>query len=1081
MKTILIFILGLCWSFGSLAQLDRPHVPPSPNASALIKHANIEVGYYTGVPQISVPLGEVPGKDITIPISLNYHASGIKVQDVASSVGLGWSMAAGGVITRMVRGVPDGHENYCSDNSNSYYFNSYSLCDGERDIFYYTLPNRSGKMFFDGNNVVRTMPYQDIEVSLSGTLLNGSWVIIDELGYKYYFGEAEAQREKTAYYTGGSSYTFKYEFVSSWYLNKIIAPSGIQVATFTYSTGSDFEYIMYNMQAVKSGTSTSYTTMNTKIVVKQAKYLNAISTQIANAQFAYTSQRLDLTGSWQLNTVWIRDQSGSIRRRFQLNLDYFSGEFGTSDTRLRLSSIQEGVSALQTSHTFKYFELTNANPNRTSVYTDHYGYYNKPTYPNGCYAWNRMPCPGIGEGVSKAPNYDVAKVFTLTEISSQTGGRTDFEYESSEGRGLRAKSISIYAGSQLTAKSSFTYAGAATFNSPKYDYTAHTGDVIWSSTSFRDLYDLNGSNIGYGTVTETFLDGSKIVRNFNNFNLYPDIAPTMNKYYADPPNGTVVNQGSIPQDGLPFPPSTTRFWMRGLPSEVLIYDSQNHLLKRDVMNYTEGATVASVANNAVESTKIVYGSNPKITYMVGRYLLNSKPVTLNSVYSFTYDQNGYVNYVLEKTIYNYHTTHKTLPINILKQVGDGPIERITYRYPSDITNGNGPQPQPLADGIRSMYNAHILKPVETVSWIFDTTESIYKIVGASLSAYTKTSLGFPAIHSTYSLAIAQPINSLNPEVSLTNNQTIFSFDSRYRLLNTYAHNEPNATITSVQNSAGINTQYQWLNNTLISSVVVNPGATQLKKDYLHNSIDGVTQVTDENGRNQTVQYEYNTGRVLRLKDHENNIQARFRYHLKDQNESLKVTQVFNTCAMRGHPITFSSYENTDYGQINYLWDFGDGTTTTTTGDATHTFVNHGTYQVKLRKENPEYYSLNTSTTVNVKRPINLLTGYVDGPSSYDVCALSPPTQPTTLVAQTTGDIITYIWEYSYNGGWWWSMGSGSNPSSGSISSAPPYGFGMPGMVGTWDIRCTVTDACGNQFVTYYALTNYASNPICEQY
>jgi hypothetical protein len=77
-------------------------IPPSPNASAFAKYGNIPVSTYTGVPNISLPIYEIRVRDITVPISLSYHASGIKVGDEASRVGLGWVLNAGGVISRNI-------------------------------------------------------------------------------------------------------------------------------------------------------------------------------------------------------------------------------------------------------------------------------------------------------------------------------------------------------------------------------------------------------------------------------------------------------------------------------------------------------------------------------------------------------------------------------------------------------------------------------------------------------------------------------------------------------------------------------------------------------------------------------------------------------------------------------------------------------------------------------------------------------------------------------------------------------------------------------------------------------------------
>lgn len=82
-------------------------IPPSPNSSSLGKYIDNPVSYHTGIPNIVIPFYTIKLKDFDLPIDLNYHAGGIKVEEIASSVGLGWSLNAGGMITRVVKDIPD--------------------------------------------------------------------------------------------------------------------------------------------------------------------------------------------------------------------------------------------------------------------------------------------------------------------------------------------------------------------------------------------------------------------------------------------------------------------------------------------------------------------------------------------------------------------------------------------------------------------------------------------------------------------------------------------------------------------------------------------------------------------------------------------------------------------------------------------------------------------------------------------------------------------------------------------------------------------------------------------------------------
>jgi hypothetical protein len=194
-----LFTLGLFISRAGMAQLEKSHLPPSPNASGAITAADVNMDYYAGVANVSIPLNTLAGKDISIPVSLDYRTTGIKVADIASSVGLGWSLNANAfAVTRVVRGITDGSEVNCNTDGtgkiarNQVWWANFESCDAERDIFYFSCPSRSGKMFLDNSGQPQTMPYQDILIAPgigSASTTTGRWEITDESGYTYYTGE----------------------------------------------------------------------------------------------------------------------------------------------------------------------------------------------------------------------------------------------------------------------------------------------------------------------------------------------------------------------------------------------------------------------------------------------------------------------------------------------------------------------------------------------------------------------------------------------------------------------------------------------------------------------------------------------------------------------------------------------------------------------------------------------------------------------------------------------------------------------------------------------------------------------------
>lgn len=111
MKRLFIFLSLLL--FGTFTLAQAPDVPQvlSPNAAELGKYGKMPVDYFSGLPNITIPLTELRARNYTLPIYLSYHASGNKPDQHPGWVGQGWSLHAGGCINRIVNGIKDEYTN----------------------------------------------------------------------------------------------------------------------------------------------------------------------------------------------------------------------------------------------------------------------------------------------------------------------------------------------------------------------------------------------------------------------------------------------------------------------------------------------------------------------------------------------------------------------------------------------------------------------------------------------------------------------------------------------------------------------------------------------------------------------------------------------------------------------------------------------------------------------------------------------------------------------------------------------------------------------------------------------------------
>jgi len=274
---ILMVVAGAAGSYSLFSQdsgIDAQSmvkIPASPEASGLIQYGNTDVNMNLGRPNISVPLYTHQGREMQLPILLSYDASGFKPTQLESTVGQGWTLVAGGAVTRIRLGMADDDSNlysYKSANSSGIQdMIDFSHSDGlapEQGIDELTvrtmllsLQDNSGDMTADyqpdaysfstgtglsgtiyvdyKNNKAYCMedPTLKVEAVGSSMLSPTTWKITDASGTEYQF----AVKEETKYSIEDENNGVQdATYTSAWYLTKIISPNKKDEYTFVYST-----------------------------------------------------------------------------------------------------------------------------------------------------------------------------------------------------------------------------------------------------------------------------------------------------------------------------------------------------------------------------------------------------------------------------------------------------------------------------------------------------------------------------------------------------------------------------------------------------------------------------------------------------------------------------------------------------------------------------------------------------------------------------------------------------------------------------------------------------------------------------
>lgn len=269
---LLFSLLTGCYAWGQIPQ--APQALPGPNTAGLGVYGDVPVSLFTGIPQIEIPLYELKEGEHTLPLSLSYYAGGVRPDQHPGWVGLNWSLNAGGVITRVIKDMPDEYNNsyFVHGKESGYYFTHELLNtanwsskdylvqvaqhpeiyvnDTEPDVFSFSFLDYSGKFMLTHDGQWKVQCDKPVKVEFDNTFLaipsdvNMGYVPVHG-NFKSFGGFTLTAEDGTQYVFGGTTSAIEYSVAFfaqtrdewkavSWYLTKIVYPDGDEI-TFKYS------------------------------------------------------------------------------------------------------------------------------------------------------------------------------------------------------------------------------------------------------------------------------------------------------------------------------------------------------------------------------------------------------------------------------------------------------------------------------------------------------------------------------------------------------------------------------------------------------------------------------------------------------------------------------------------------------------------------------------------------------------------------------------------------------------------------------------------------------------------------------
>lgn len=445
---------------------NNVEMPVSPNAASLGTYGEIQVSPATGIPNITIPIYTLQVDGVSVPISLSYHASGIQVNELATAVGLKWTLNAGGGIFRSVSGKPD-EDGWLSPGNgpltNEDWYDDFivgdpfmqSMMNGTEngpglaetrdhtpDNYNYSFLGFSGKYITDfGGEVIKN---QADNLTIDGTSAE------DQMGNHYNFGQngyiekSNRSFTYTSVRTGGTQignngYSYDPNVETGWMLTTIQTKNN-KTISFTYEPYLIQENTPHTISnTIASGSSCAtgpfdyYAEKTATSVLNDysVQLIKKISSENVDILFEYATDLTLSTWKKKLTKITINDKVTTTSKEFHFVYEQYG-----NDHRLKLKRVYEkkGTEELP-GYSFEYID--GDLPNKYSFSQDFFGYYNGKS--NGSLApkdddlkyayFSDFQTFYDTYSGNRDHNLNFLKIGVLESLTYPTGGSTKFTYQ----------------------------------------------------------------------------------------------------------------------------------------------------------------------------------------------------------------------------------------------------------------------------------------------------------------------------------------------------------------------------------------------------------------------------------------------------------------------------------------------------------------------------------------------------------------------------------------------------------------------------------------------------------------------------